>query len=211
MSLNSSAEICNLALVYLGNQSTVNDIESGNSKLERLMSLLYDNTRQALIRKYQPNFAKVRRISAKLVDTPVYGYTYAYEYPSNCLKLLGVGEKDEKLNYDYNIEANSNGDLQIHIDENFTSGIKIRYIADINNVSLWDANFKDLFAAELAVRASMPVTQDTSKFKLAQTLAQELRAEYNSLVNQENPMISVSESKFLQSRQADVAYQKQRR
>lgn len=96
MANNSENDLCNMALSHLGNVGSVNDIRNPSNSKERTFALWYDISRQTFLKMMMPNFALCRRVVARVNTTPPFGtdlgYQYAYEYPSDCLKALGLGE-----------------------------------------------------------------------------------------------------------------------
>ncbi len=183
-----------MSLGHLGNYGTVQDIDSPVNDKEISFALWYDVTRKAALRFAIPNFAMTRRVVAKKATTPAFGYAYEYEYPSDCVRVLGFGDIDEK-DLDYSIEGNS-----IMVDTDFTAGLELRFIKDFEDVSLMTADFKILLSWMLAGNVALSVTQ---KQAIATRIENALPAKISQLsgINaQENPPIRKSTSKFKQAR-----------
>lgn len=207
MAINTDVDICNLALSYLGNLNSVNTL-SGNDMNDKevIFSIVYDVVRQSLIREHLPNFAKKRKIVAKLGDAPVFGYKNAFEYPADCLKVLGLGNLENKCN-DYNIGAGENKrwiETDYEPDEE-EGGLEIRYIADIESVSLFDPNFKILLGMELAKHTCLQITQDMQKLQMLEQLISKNRMAFANVDSQESKPIRVERSKFLASKFNDIS------
>ena len=83
-----------------------------------------------------PNFAIARKRVARIVETPPYPFGYSYEYPSDCLKVLGIGAVEDKRN-NYTVENN-----RIYTDVLYEDGLPLRYIKDFTDVSLMSPEFK---------------------------------------------------------------------
>jgi hypothetical protein len=207
MAINTNVDICNLALSYLGNLNSVNTLDGNDmNDKEVIFSMMYDVVRQSLIREHLPNFAKKRKIVAKLADAPIFGYENAYEYPADCLKVLGIGNLEDKCN-DYNIGAGDNKrwiETDADVLEGET-GLAIRYIADIDKVSLFDPNFKILLALELAKHTCLPITQDLQKLQMLEQLVSKNRMAFANVDSQESKPIRVERSKFLASKFSDIS------
>jgi len=193
----SKSEICNLALSRLGNFGDISDIDTPTNSQEQVFAKWYDVIRQKVLKSMVPNFAMRRRTVAQLATTPAFGYGYAYEYPDNCLKVLGIDESQEKKN-DYAIENN-----QILTDENAEDGLPIRYIFDEEDVSKFTDDFVMLLSWELANNVCMEITQDLERQTYIEKVLPRKRAEVGAVDSQENRPIRVNRSKFRQARVQD--------
>lgn len=194
----SKVDICNLALSGLGNRNTVTNIDTPTSDKEIVFSLWYDICRQLVLKTMMPNFALDRvYVSQKAVPTGYVGiYTYCYEKPQYALKVLGVGNIDQKNNYNYVIEGNNI--LTNDVFEN--DAMPIRIIRDIEDVSAFSTEFVLAFAKELEKRTSGPITQDPAKKKVAAQEAMVEGANATALNAQENRPVRRSDSRFRMSR-----------
>ncbi|MHA2066123.1 MAG: hypothetical protein ACXABY_17265 [Candidatus Thorarchaeota archaeon] len=101
----SSVEICNTALIRLG----ANQIASLNdgSRESKLCLARYDKARRAVLRLHLWKSAKVRKVLAPLTTTPVFGYDYQYDLPSDLLRLWLVSTSPDYIFTDeqYEIEG----------------------------------------------------------------------------------------------------------
>jgi len=202
--ITSKVQICNMTLSQLGNFGTIEDIDTPTNKKEITFALWYDVARQACLRYAMPNFAMERRIVGKRADTPAFGYTYEYEYPSDCLRLLGLNEIDANK-IDHAVEGQS-----ILMNDDLTSGLKLRFIKDIEDVTLFTADFKILLSEFLMAYVAMDITQDPAKAKEAKANLPSAVSQLSGINAQENPPVRKSESKFKQARQYRVQRNEQR-
>lgn len=191
----SKNDICNLALSYLGSYGTVTDIDSASNDTERVFALWYDITRQVLIKETQPNFARARRLIAELETTIPFGYAYAFEVPSDSLKVLGIGEIADTGNYIYAVEGNV-----IYTDDEWGSGLQLRYLKNETVVSNFSPEFVVAFAYLLAANTALPITQDDNKRKLLEQMAAVKANVVSSLSGQENKIVRISNSYFKKAR-----------
>ena len=191
----SKTDICNMALSHLGNYGTVNDIDTPTSDKEATFALWYDVTRQAALRLVIPNFAMDRRIVSKRATAPAFGYTYAYEKPSDCLKPLGFNDIDAKEKDNYTIEGE---DILTDID--FTDGMELRFIRDVEDVTKFTSDFKILLSYILAAKVAMPITQKKGLRDSMEAMLPMKISEVAGINAQENPPIRVSTSRFRQAR-----------
>lgn len=195
MAVTSKVELCNLSLSILGNSGEVVDIDSPTNSTERSFAIWYDTTRQSLLKTLMPNFALERRIVASSVTSPAFGYTNVFEYPSDCLKVLGLGNVDEKAEYIYYIEGN-----RIYTEDAWDDGLNLRFVKDVTNVGSFSSEFIVTFARTLAANTCMEITQDLNKYRIISNDAAGSALLTSGLNAQENRPIRVSHSRFQQSR-----------
>lgn len=199
MAINSKVDICNLALSHLGNYGTIANIDTPTKDEERVFSLWYDICRQFVLKLLMPNFALQRVTVAQLSETPEFGYGFFYEYPNYALKILGVGEVQDKEN-NYAIESTPLGVMAIAHDTDYTDGMGIRIIYDVTDINRFSPEAKLLLSQYLAAYVCLAITQDTGR---AKKLKDELPAEISTasgLNAQENMPVRISHSRFKKSR-----------
>lgn len=193
---NSKVQICNLANGSLGIRNSINNIDTPKTDKEIIYSLWYDMVRQHMLKMLMPNFALDRAIvSAKTVPAAyVDFYAYAYEYPSYCLKLLGMGAID-CINDPPTVEGGI-----IYTNTYFENGCPIRFIRDIVDVTVMTPDFIMTFAAVLGKCTALSTTQDPGK-KASMLKDAALEFANSTAQNaQENKPIRKSHSRFRQAR-----------
>lgn len=198
MAINSKVDLCNMALGHLGNYGTVSNIDTPSNDKEITFALWYDISRQTFLKTIMPNFALARKVVAQVVIAPPFGsdlgYQKAYEYPSDCLKVLGIGEVKEKEN-NYAVEGNL-----IWTDQEYPNGLPLRYIKDVTDVTKMSPEFKMGFSIFLASNAAMDITQDVNKANTLLKMLPEKMATISGLNAQENMPIRISRSRFMAAR-----------
>ena len=192
--MNVKTEICNLALSRLGTYTNVNDIDAPQTASERVFAKWYELDRAHVLKVLAPNFALSRTIASKSTTAPEFGYAYAYEKPIDCLRVLGIGEIQEKEN-NYSVE----GDY-ILSDEDYADGIPIRYIKDINDVAKFTSEFISLLSWQLAYDACVEITKDYDKLTFIEKIMPSKLSNASSLSGLENRPTRISNSKFKKSR-----------
>lgn len=194
----SKVQVCNLAISGLGNRNTVTNIDTPRNDKEVVMAIWYDIVRQRCLKTMMPNFALNRIVvSQKTVPTGYEkAYTYAYEYPQRCLKLLGMNDID--CTGGNNQPTVENG--LIFTNNFYPDGLVIRFVDDITDVAAMSPEFITYFAKELGAAVSMAITQDSSKKKMAMDDAKTESANVTALNAQENKPIRRSISRWRQSR-----------
>lgn len=198
MANNSENDLCNMALSHLGNVGSVNDIRNPSNSKERTFALWYDISRQTFLKMMMPNFALCRRVVARVSTNPPFGtdlgYQYAYEYPSDCLKALGIGEVALKED-NHAVEGNL-----IWTTAEYEGGAPLRFIKDVTDVSRMSPEFKLGFSAFLAMNVALDITQDTGKVNSLLQMMPEKMALISGLNAQENRPIRISRSRFKEAR-----------
>lgn len=198
--VQTKTELCNIAYSrYLKQKQTLSDIDTGTSSAEIIFRQSYDSVRREILRKTMPSFAKTRKSLSLMNISPEFGYSYAYEYPSDCLRLIGVDEIH--LNKENYAKENIDGKLAIITDLNYDNSLPIRYISDVEDLTLWDDDSLDLFALFLAEACSALVQNNTIVDRI---MAQKNSALMSVTANdsQENKPMRVSTSRIQPRRPA---------
>ena len=143
-----------------------------------------------------PNFALNRVVVSQKTVPDGYkdSYSFAYEYPARCLKLLGIGE----ITGD-DLKATVEAGL-IFTNEDYGSGATLRIIDDVRDVNMFSPEFVINLAAELSKRVALAVTQDNTKKTNATKEAQTEEANTTALNAQENKPVRKCTSRFRQAR-----------
>ena len=210
---NSKVQICNLAAGAQGLKNSINNIDTPTSDKEIVFSQWYDITRQHCLKFLMPNFALQRVILAPLPVVPAAyqsqwpsnntygvnqgGYGYAYQVPSNCLKVLGLGPIDSQETSP-TVEGNI-----IYTNTFYSSGPVLRFIADITDVTMFSPDFIMTFASILGKMTAMVNTQDPAK--KASLLKDAMQEWTNSTAQnaQENKPMRRSRSRFREARRTN--------
>lgn len=151
----SKVDIVNLALTLLG-ATRINSL-TDNSESARKMNESYDLIRRELLRSHPWNFAIKRQQLSILAETPLFEYTYKFQLPSDCLRMIKLTTGEVTVR-DYYIE-----NRQVCCDE---GTLYIRYIADITDTELFDAAFVTCFAARLASELAHAFANDKNLMQL---------------------------------------------
>lgn len=165
--VTSDTQICNIALSHLEHESisAIGEITTAGEQME----IHYAPARNSLLRSHLWNFAIKRQTLAQDGTTPNHEYTYRYALPTDCLKVIRT-----------DLEALGYNDIDYRIEGGFlyTSDgtVKIEYVREEENVSLYDPLFVDCLALTLAVRTCMKITKSRS-------MRDSLRQELNDMLN----------------------------
>jgi len=156
--LTSEVQVCNNALVEIGAQRIA--ALSDTNERARVCNEQYAKVRNELLYSHPWNFATKRVQLAATVNTPVYDWSTEFSLPSDCLRVL---DTDLYKDQDYQIEGRF---LYAN-----TDAIKIKYIAEITDVTKFTPGFGEVLALKLAANIAYALTQST-------TLKEQLEAKF---------------------------------
>lgn len=163
----SQVEIANRALTKIGDRRITS--LSDNAEQARVIASSWDALRDNELRARNWNFSIVRASIAALVETPAWGFAYQYQLPTDCLKVVQVGEYSPGLSM---TDYRSTADVDYMVEggkvlTDIGAPLKIRYVSRVENTGLWDSAFVEAFASRLAVEICERLTNSTSKRELA--------------------------------------------
>ena len=153
--ISSPVDICNIALGHLG-ESRIASLED-ESPAARACTLHYISARDAVLRSHRWNFAQARAILSRLDDAPVFGWSYQYELPADCVRVLEVNgsEGGDVITDEYIVEGR-------RVLTN-ASEVRLVYCKRVEDVSDFDPLFVQAFAVQLAIYLSETIRGTTGK------------------------------------------------
>lgn len=149
MGISSNIQICNNALLRLGN-NTIASFSDGTTESDACQNL-YDSTRKLLLRQFQWNFATTRVALAASGTTPIFGYANQFPLPSDYVRLVGIWQQSS----DYAIE-NYNGTPMLLTNDG--TPLQIKYIQDITDTTKMDDIFIEVLTLWLAIKLGWRLT-----------------------------------------------------
>lgn len=166
--MTSQVAIINRALTKLGASRIVSISE--NTKEAREMAATYAVVRDDELRKNRWSFSIKRAQLAADITAPLFGYSHRFLIPTDCLRILMVGNIWPGANLlDYN-NGPDGQDWTIeegYILRNDSGALNLRYCARIEDTTKWDASFVEAFACKLAWETCEAITQSSEKRQLA--------------------------------------------
>ena len=150
----SIVDIANKGLTYLGADpitAITDDTVEG-----RAVNRIYEQSRAYCLRDHPWNFALKRVSIAASTTAPVWEYTNAFTWPSDCLRIIEVDTDEE-----WAIEGRT-------IVSDAAAPLKILYVADITDTSLYDAKFVEAFAMRLAADIAYEITASQTVVQAAE-------------------------------------------
>ena len=144
----SVVDICNGALNQLGASTILSLTE--DSKNARLCNARYTQIRDSLFRSHPWNCLIKRVALAQDTDTPVWGYSYQFTLPADCLRLLAI------LQYDNNYQVEGRKVLANH------QAVKIQYVSRVTDPNEYDELLRETLSAALAADIAYAITSSNT-------------------------------------------------
>ena len=161
----SVIEICNSALLQLGAQAITALTE--NSKNGRLCNARYNTVRDSVFRSHPWNSLVKRQKLAADTDTPIYGFSYQFTLPADCLRVLHLNAHDSN----FKVEGR-----KILCNE---ASIFLVYVSQVTDPNEMDILLRETISAALAADIAYAVTSSnptaTNMYNLFQSKLKEAR------------------------------------
>lgn len=186
--------VANKALSLLGENDQLRDPDD-DSASARAIRAVWDTVRQEVLRDHPWNFAIRRKQLTASASWQGIGYAYAFPLPAGaeqCLRLLEILEPKIRAD-DYSLEGG-----QILCDD--LGPIAIRYVADVPDVTKWDALFVDAFASKLAFQICDRITGDLSRQSSMEAIYQRTLKKAKGVDAKENPPVPFEDSSWVTAR-----------
>lgn len=154
---NSKAQIVNLSLAKNGSDKFITDI-TDNTEEARLALMLYDDTRDAVLKDGAWKFAIKRVVLASSVTGPTFPADMSYfTLPTDCVHVLGTDYTDTYYGTGW---AREGGSILA-----FGDTFNLVYIYRSDNPNEYDALFTQAFACRLAAEMSYAMTQNGNLYQ----------------------------------------------
>ena len=169
----TKTDIVNKALHHLGCEKITSLTDQ--NKRAKLMSDIYDITRESCLEDHFWGFAKKRVTLTPLVQAPEFEWAYQFNIPSDCLKIW-----KELNNEPYTIEGKK-------VLSN-TNSLQIIYISNISDSSIFSLSFVECLSLKLARDACYSLIQSNERHAFLEKLYREqLVFAMSNIDRQENP------------------------
>lgn len=142
--MSSSVQICNRALIRI-KADLISSLE-GSATNEIIANTIYDSVRRSLLRAHNWNFATEYVELAQLTDSPVFKFDFAYQLPSDCLRVLDLHGTEE----DFKVIGN-----KLYTD---TDAAYLIYIKDVTDTGSFDVLFEECLVLKLAYELCFYIT-----------------------------------------------------
>ncbi len=137
----NDVDVVNMALGMMGDDFITALDPPDDSDRARLAKTLYEPLLKVCMGETPWNFALKRVALSADAAAPVWGYTYQYTLPTDCLRVRRLDDKSVEFKV-----------LQGKIHTHQAGPLNIEYIAYIEDPTAWDAHFTESFAYKLAAR-----------------------------------------------------------
>lgn len=149
---SAAVEICNLALIKIGNAQLVQDLSQQTTEA-RVCNALYPIARDRLLASWWWGFATARQTLAQLSNVTRDGWSFCYQYPPESLQprfiFSGQNVPTKDTQVDHSLEASDSG-LETILCTN-ASPASLVYTRRVVNVNLYPPLFVEALARLLAV------------------------------------------------------------
>ena len=163
----SNVAIANLALTKLGDLRILNLTD--NTKPAREVNAVFDMTRDYLQRRFSWRFCIKRANLAADTSTPLWDWSYQYPIPTDCLRILQVGQWYPTP--DLSDLISTGGQEYVlegkYILSNQAGPLKLRYLSKVTDPVQFDAAFDMAFSAYLAYLVAEPLTASAEQKQMA--------------------------------------------
>lgn len=197
----SRVDIANLALTKLGSASKITSL-TDNSVAARALNGVYDIYRKAELRSRHWSFALKRTTIPALAAVPSWGFGYAYQLPSDYLRIVQVNDTfDVPALNDYNDGDTSPWAIESGaILTDFGSPLKIRYVWDVTDEGTFDALFVVSLACRLALECCEQITNSNTKKAAAAEAYKEAIRDAAKAGAIEKPPAAISDDSWIMAR-----------
>tara|TARA_R100001086_G_scaffold239828_1_gene165522 strand:- start:983 stop:1564 length:582 start_codon:yes stop_codon:yes gene_type:complete len=144
----SIVDINNAALNQLGASTILSLTE--DSKNARICNARYTQIRDAVFRSHPWNCLQKRLELSSSTTTPAWGYSFQYDLPGDCLRLLRI------LDYDSNHKVEGRSILSNN------SSMKILYVSRVTDPNQYDELLRETLAAAIAADIAYAITSNNT-------------------------------------------------
>lgn len=163
----SNVAIANLALTKLGDLRILNLTD--NTKPAREVNAVFDMARDYLQRRFSWRFCIKRANLAADSGTPLWDWSYQYQIPTDCLRILQVGQWYPSP--DLSDLISTGGQEYVlegkYILSNQAGPLKLRYLSRVTDPVQFDTAFDMAFSAYLAYLVAEPLTASAEQKQMA--------------------------------------------
>ncbi len=160
--MSSVIFICNLALSNIGKANIASLTEA--SAEARACNQFYAHTRDTLLQSYPWRWAGKTEAMAEVTNNKSARWDYAYQRPSDCLKIRRVLDQMLQDYVPYEARSVKAGGFDYAVEGSVIycnlSPAYLDYTARADDPTLFPPLFQDALAWHLAVRLAMPLTRD---------------------------------------------------
>lgn len=155
MATITNTAIANMALLELGG-ARISNFTDG-SKNQGLVTAIWDFAKEYALAAYPWSFAIKRQAGVpELATAPAWGWSHAYAYPPDCLRVLLVGKGGVETDEPWAHESAADGSQIIVTD--ITAPIDLKYIYNVTNTQVFSPAFVIALVKALKWTLAKPIT-----------------------------------------------------
>lgn len=200
-------ELCNRAIGLIAGLKDIDpDVLNNNEELQVCLRN-FDYVRDRLLQLYPWVFAR-KVVKPQRIIEDLSGWRYAFNLPSDCLKVVSVVADDKRAEYEMNmkclnvsefpdvvelIEYEATGE-QIYTNRN---PIYLRYTARVTDTKKWAPAFTDVFCIQLAIEIAMSISKDKNIIQIFEKQTEQIiqSAIENGVIKAETGLLKQNESR----------------
>ena len=182
MTRYTKIDICNQALMILGIEEDVANIDTPSTRWEKRCARYYDAARQKFLTLSIPSFA-ITPQPIQITKTT----DGLFPIPTDSLRVLRVNGKGNEFH-------EIGGTIQC--DFMTSDNISVQYVKDIEDLGIYTPEACLMFANELAILLA-PLTKDKAKISYANTTLVQQRREYSGINAQKTKIKKTEKRPFI--------------
>lgn len=152
----SDTQIARTALAHLGDNYEIDDLAESSVEAEQV-NLVFEDTREELLREHPWGFATAYVSPAPLSSLAPGSWAYAYAYPTDAVKIRRISNPlgDMRKPLPFEVASLDDGSRVILCNEAEPVFV---YTRNVTNPNRMDALFRSAFSYRLAERLAIPLT-----------------------------------------------------
>lgn len=158
----TDVSIANSALLQVGGKRITSFTQNSNEAI--VVSEVFDEVRRAVLRAHPWNCAITRADLVKTLATPVFGFSSQFQLPTDCLRVLTLGDIGNPLVANGYVLLSDAARFKIEGDKLVCndSVAQITYIFENKNPTSYDSLLYAAIAARLAAEIAWPIARSAS-------------------------------------------------
>ncbi len=178
--------------------------EADDNAASRAIEAVYNGLLDSLLRTYRWSFAIKRQQLARLTEAPVFGYQFAYQLPSDCIRIDAVSDAAhlDWCDHEWSSYKLPTPRYQIEGRKILTDmdSVFIRYGSRMTDPTEYDEAFTEALACKLAAEICEAITQSSTKKQAALQDYDQAIKNARSASAIERPAISQQDTSWYTSR-----------
>ena len=176
----TETDVCNMALGRIG-ALRIDNFDTDTSVQAVQCRLHYDQIRDALLRSHWWRFASARAELEENAETPAFEWDHQFDLPDDFIRVKAIFDDNNSPGQDTYYSYALEGNLLLTNE----SSVDLRYIKQVTDPDDFDPLFIEVLVLQLAIRLTMPLTQDQGLYKNLQDELVGLMARVRTIDKQE--------------------------